>query len=411
MLLINRYMRSVRGYLVLKLVACVAVSWMTMVPIATAATGVCRVEQWPLWEEFVNSFVNPDGRVLFSIPPKADTSSEGQAYAMFFALIANDPVRFEKIWKWSVQNLFDADLDNNLPAWLWGEANDGSWKVLDSNSASDADLWFAYALLEAGRLWHRSDYILDAEKILISVEKNELVNLPGLGTMLLPGKVGFALTEDSWRLNPSYLPIPVLRLLAQARPDGPWTEVANNTEKLILAISPKGYAPDWVGYRASEKKKPVFLQDKVEGPRGSYDAIRVYLWAGMTSKDDPLSAPMLTTLYGMLKSVSLTGTPPESVDVNTGITKGEGPYGFSAALLPYLQAIGEKKSYEQQLERYRVLQLKALSTKEQSQTPPVYYDYSLSLFALGWVENRFRFSKDGQAKFNWEQSCFYPPVQ
>ncbi|KAG1316525.1 hypothetical protein G6F63_016033 [Rhizopus arrhizus] len=37
-----------------------------------------------------------------------------------------------------------------LPAWLWGREAKGGWQVLDSNPASDSDLWLAYALLEAG---------------------------------------------------------------------------------------------------------------------------------------------------------------------------------------------------------------------------------------------------------------------
>lgn len=31
------------------------------------------------------------------------------------------------------------------------------------------------------------------------------MTVPGLGSMLLPGKVGFA-EDNSWRFNPSYLP-------------------------------------------------------------------------------------------------------------------------------------------------------------------------------------------------------------
>lgn len=112
---------------------------------ATAAVRVvCPAEDWPLWSEFLKFFVTSDGRVVYSFPPKADSVSEGQSYAMFFALIANDPVNFEKIWRWTVRNMFANDLDTRLPAWLWGQAEDGSWKVLDAHSASDSDTWIAY---------------------------------------------------------------------------------------------------------------------------------------------------------------------------------------------------------------------------------------------------------------------------
>ncbi|RFM68306.1 endo-1,4-D-glucanase, partial [Salmonella enterica subsp. enterica serovar Heidelberg str. CFSAN002074] len=37
------------------------------------------------------------------------------------------------------------------------------------------------------------------------IAREEVVNVPGLGSMLLPGKIGFA-EANSWRFNPSYLP-------------------------------------------------------------------------------------------------------------------------------------------------------------------------------------------------------------
>ena len=77
---------------------------------------------------------------------------------MFFALVANDRARFDKLLGWTQDNLAGGDLTQRLPAWSWGKSPDGSWKILDPNPASDADLWMAYALLEAGRLWHEPRY-------------------------------------------------------------------------------------------------------------------------------------------------------------------------------------------------------------------------------------------------------------
>ncbi len=41
--------------------------------------------------------------------------------------------------------------------------------------------------------------------LLKRIAREEVVTVPGLGSMLLPGKVGFA-EDNSWRFNPSYLP-------------------------------------------------------------------------------------------------------------------------------------------------------------------------------------------------------------
>ncbi|MGN5480012.1 glycosyl hydrolase family 8 [Cupriavidus basilensis] len=82
------------------------------------------------------------------------STSEGQSYGMVFALIAGDRNTFDRLWRWSVTNLGDGRLDDKLPAWQWGHRDDGTWGVMDRNPAADADLWFAFALAEAARLWN-----------------------------------------------------------------------------------------------------------------------------------------------------------------------------------------------------------------------------------------------------------------
>ncbi len=384
--------------------------------VQVGATGApvgarCEAEDWPLWSEFLKFFVTTDGRVIYSFAPKADSVSEGQSYAMFFALIANDPVNFEKIWRWTVRNMFANDLDTRLPAWLWGQAEDGSWKILDGHSASDADVWIAYLLLEAGRLWQRPDYVAEGNKVLATIEKYLILELPNFGKMLSAGRVSFVEPDDIWRLNPSYLPIPLLRRLAELRPNGPWTEIALNTPRLLKATSPKGFAADWVSYLRPPEGRAHFGIDELGADRGSYDAIRVYMWAGMTAKDDPLAAEVLKTIPGMLTYISANRRPPENVLVTTGAVTGQAPFGFSAAVLPYLKALGATQLYEELAQRARSQQRVSSSDRTMYPVRPPYYDYALSLFAFGWTEGRYQFLKNGQAKFNWEKSCSYAAVR
>ncbi|MCL7707978.1 glycosyl hydrolase family 8, partial [Enterobacter kobei] len=87
-------------------------------------------------------------------------------------------------------NLAEGDLKQHLPGWLWGKKDDEQWTLLDSNSASDSDLWIAWALLEAGRLWQQPQYTETGKALLARIVAEETVAVPGLGTMLLPGKVG-----------------------------------------------------------------------------------------------------------------------------------------------------------------------------------------------------------------------------
>lgn len=365
------------------------------------AQAACNV-QWPLWQRFADTWVQVDGRVLESSLLDSHSTSEGQAYALFFALVANDAERFEQIWRWSRENLAGNDPQSVLPAWLWGQGKDGRWQVQDANSASDADIWFAYALLEADRLWGHAEYRDDALALLGQVKAQEILDLPGLGPTLMPGPVGFVQPDHLWRLNPSYAPIPVLRRLVSADPDGPWQQVVESSAKLLNDGGGHGFAADWVGYRGTSATSGLFVPDPFKGDIGSYDAIRVYLWAGMTDPGDPLAKTILGSLRGMARATAAIGMPPEKVAITTGKTDGRAPFGFSAALVPFFQASAEPWLAEQQQRRA----LEGLAQGRENGSPvPIYYDYMLSLFGLGWAEQRYRFDADGRLEPSWESAC------
>ena len=297
--------------------------------------GSCPAVTWPLWQAFASHYLQADGRIVDYSVPQMHSTSEGQSYGMFFALVANDPAAFERIWRWSVLNLAGGNLSARLPAWQWGRREDGNWGVLDPNAASDADLWFAYALLEAARIWKKPQYRDEASVLLARVQRDEVVNLPGLGQMLLPGPQGFNLPGGVWRLNASYLMVPQLRRFATEDPSGPWAAIARNSLRVLAESPGKGYVADWIGYQVSGSSGGRFIVDPGKGSVGSYDAIRSYLWAGVTSAADPLFADSLKALDGMRAAlVTSGGLPPEKVDVTTGQTTGTGPLGFSAVLLP-----------------------------------------------------------------------------
>lgn len=363
-----------------------------------STTGSCApTAPWLLWQRFVSRYIQADGRVVDYSVPQMHSTSEGQSYAMVFALVANDPVAFERIWRWTVANLAGGNMAARLPAWQWGRREDGSWGVIDPNSASDADLWLAYALLEAARVWKRPEYRASALALMARVQREEVVDLPGFGAMLLPGPTGFNLPGRVWRLNPSYLPVPLLRRLAAEDAKGPWALLATHTLRMLEGAAANGFVADWVGYRAPLVGAGSFIADPVQGDVGSYDAIRCYLWAGMTAPQDPLRAGILTALGGMRRALAQSGgMPPEKVVVQTGQANGTGPLGFSAALLPYLRALGDDNLYQGQLRRVR-----SQLPEDGASELPVYYDMVLSLFALGWVEGRYRFLPDGRLALPW----------
>lgn len=391
-------------------VGAIMAAWIALLAPATAGAAdapdaaVCGPRAWPRYDGFLAHFVQPDGRVLDGSTPQQHSTSEGQSYGMFFALVAGDRATFDRLWRWTVDNLAAGDIAANLPAWSWGRRDDGSWGVLDANAASDADVWFVYALLEAARLWNRPHYEGDARALLKQIEAREIAHLPGFGAMLLPGPYGFVQPGLQWRLNPSYLPVPVLRRLAEASPQGPWSAIADNTLRLVRQTSPHGYAPDWTAYRASGTGGE-FIADPVKGPVGSYDAIRVYLWAGMMPHADPLARPMQEAVAGLARAAARSGAPPETVQTDSGSVAGAGPYGFSAALLPYLQTTGQAELLRGQSRRVQDGWDANVAAARTGQRQPTYYDYMLGLFGTGWLEQRYAFGASGRVQLPKENTC------
>ncbi|SDS05823.1 endoglucanase [Pseudomonas asplenii] len=382
-----------------------------LLPMAAQAAEGCSVQNWPLWKNYAERFVQKDGRMLGSSMDPNQSSSEGQSYGMFFALVANDPVTFDALWRWTRDNMAGADIAQNLPGWLWGPTPAGTWGIIDKNSASDSDLWFAYALLEADRLWKKPAYRADAQRILDNVQKTLIRDIPGLGKMLLPGPVGYEHPDQLWRFNASYTPIPLLRRFNKELPAGPWNAVAESTAKMIADknMNRFGFVPDWVGYRGTDLNKGMFVVDKFTNALGSYDAIRTYLWAGLTSPADPLAKPMLDHLDGMAQSTASTGVPPEKVQVLTGATEGIGPYGFSASLVPYLRAKGLPLLADQQQRLVDQAIAHFTDPADPAYQQHQYYHVMLSLFSLGWSEHRYQFNKDGTVNVSWEAACASKP--
>ena len=363
---------------------------------AVANSALRPTQAWPLWDAYVQRFVQQDGRVI-DWSSEAITTSEGQANSLFFALVANDRARFDLLLGWAQNNLAGGDLERRLPAWQWGRNAAGRWGVLDPNPATDSDMWLTYTLLQAGSLWQDKRYTRLGQAMLARIKAEEIGVLPGLGPMLLPGPSGFAVGGQAWRLNPSYLAPQLLRAFAQADPDGPWLRIAQALPLMLRGISAVGLAPDWLIYDATKG----WLPDTTAGAYvGSYDAIRVYLWAGLLDDGDPLKPILLSALHGMRDYLlrHQPALPMEKNNVRSGQASGRGPAGFSAALLPYLEALHEKKLVDNQLQHLKDKNGQPTMSKE-----AVYYDQVLALFGLGAWEKRFRFDQAGQLVPSWDK--------
>ncbi|WP_035384912.1 cellulose synthase complex periplasmic endoglucanase BcsZ [Ferriphaselus sp. R-1] len=360
------------------------IALMVLSPVASAADA-CR-NPWFLWSEFKRNYIQADGRVIDDFEGKAITTSEGQAYALFFALVANDKEQFDLIYRWTVNNLMRGDVKTFLPAWKWGkDEQSGTWKALDYNSASDADVWIAYSLFQAGDIWKSAPYRKAAFQMLANMEHRELADMPGIGWMLLPAPYGYALSSSNWRLNPSYLPIQVLRYFSKASPAGPWGDVTTNTLQMLQEVARNGVIPDWVSYSVAKGYAP----DSEMGRFSSYEAIRVYLWWAMLDQADPAFKQLQPQMGAISQFRPDAGKLPERISTQGGANEGVAPDGFVGALAPYRWVLYKHKDTQVP---------KIVPTNQ-------YYSSVLKLFGYGWVDGRFQFHRDGSLSTRVSKLC------
>lgn len=122
---------------------------------------------------------------------------------------------------------------------------------------------------------------------------------------------------------------------------------------------------------------------------GSYNAIRTYLWTGL-SRNDPAFERLALAFLPWLHWVGQNGHAPEALNAATGVsteqTPREGPAGFDVAALVLADSLGFTT-----LKRHLQTRIDA-SLSRQS---PGYYSHALALFGLGWMEGRYRFTPQG----------------
>jgi len=409
-----------------------------------------------LWNAYANRFIDEQGRVIDHHAGDHSTS-EGQSYAMFFALADNDRARFDRLLEWTQKNMAAGNLATHLPGWLWGRTQSGEWKLLDASSAADADCWIAYSLVEAGRLWNNQAYATLGRQMMNQIARQEVADLPGFGVMLMPGATSEFVHGQTWTVNPSYVPLFVFERFDAIDPAGPWGAIALNLPRLLRQSARQGFVMDWVNYQnedgfmpapdpapdaallaalaqpetapahasapaadrpqqpsASPKAdpgKPSAQAPAAESqphdpqppaprpPMGSYDAIRVYLWAGMTNPAEGVRSELIAAVPAMGNYLTQHDAPPEKVNADGAPQPQAAPVGFSAALLPYLWGDSGMAHLAAQ-QRIRMSKQRDPATGLYGKDP-AYYDQNLALFATGFLDQRFGFGPHGELKVEW----------
>ncbi len=220
------------------------------------------------WNEYKNRFIQSDGRVIDK-KNKNITHSEGIGYTLYFAYKFDDDKTFDLVYRWYGDNLPKNSF--GLVSWKWGEDKENTWRTLDSNNATDGDLWIAYSLLLMAE--KRQDLHLREEALsLMDAVKQHLIVRQKKRLFLLPGKEGFQKKEEIV-VNPSYYRFDIFQAFAKEDPDGPWRELEKDGEWLLhqANFTPLNLPADWISIDENLTICPA------RNKRFGYDAIRIPL--------------------------------------------------------------------------------------------------------------------------------------
>jgi len=219
---------------------------------------------------FLASYVRANGRV-YRPDQNDDTVSEGQAYGLLLAEVSGRYRLFGRIWGWTRDHLQTGD-------GLFAFHADAAGHVLSPNSASDADLLIAWALLRyngpaATGIHHDGSRVADA------VLTHEVTNF---GPRAIP-----ILTAGQWAngptaiVDPSYWSLPALTSLASLTGNREWLRLADDAVAVTARLSRNGalLPPDWAKLGANGQMLPTSGPDGPGfQPQYGLDAQRTDVW-------------------------------------------------------------------------------------------------------------------------------------
>ncbi|MEV4738551.1 MULTISPECIES: glycosyl hydrolase family 8 [unclassified Microbacterium] len=225
-------------------------------PLPVGGSDAPDLDAAALASDFLDDWVE-DGRVVRH-DQGGDTVSEGQAYGLFAALIADDEQSFDEVWTWTQEELVRPD---GLMAWRW---DDGA--VVDDEPASDADLDAARALVLAGDRFGRDDLRADGVE-LATVIADRMTTVTAQGRILLPGL--WAADREPYAYNPSYASPVAYEVLGAATGDPRWAELQQGSGAVTADIlEATDLPPDWAQIHVDGLIEPM------PGPLGGGDPVQ-----------------------------------------------------------------------------------------------------------------------------------------
>jgi len=201
-----------------------------------------------------------------------ETVSEGIGYGMLLTVAHGDQAEFDGLWGY-----YKDHSSGGVMAWKVTGCSAGG--VTDPNSASDADLDAAMALIQASCKWTGGNYLTEATTLIAAIKAKETIE--GGENFLKPASTGLDSCQNVSYASPGYY-----RAFAKKKPDQAafWNKLASDSYVQLArtANASTGLVPNW-----SSTSGGAGCGGKPDGDRYGYDAARTpwrvatdYVWHG-----------------------------------------------------------------------------------------------------------------------------------
>lgn len=160
------------------------------------------------------------------------SSSEGQGFALLFAVFSNDRKQFQDMWAWTKENMQREDRLFRQQVIPSQEGECDSQCVSAEPNASNGDIIIAWALLAAENKWDRQVFLVEGLRVLDAI-KTKLIREQFGYQLILPSEKGVELPDDRIQINLSYWVFPALNLFTEVTGDPLWAEVYQSGTSLM----------------------------------------------------------------------------------------------------------------------------------------------------------------------------------
>ena len=191
-----------------------------------------------LWDGYTRTYLNPEGFIRDPLRGGFVTS-EAQSYALLQAAWLDDRETFDRVLRWTAAHL---RRDDGLHSWLWDPSGDG--RVVDVNTATDADVDIAFALILASSRFDDARYLEEARTLVRAIRHFSVVEV---GDRWLPSAGNWA--GDERIVNLSYFAPYAYDYFERIDPASGWREASDAGYALLeqaLAAAPGRLPPDFL---------------------------------------------------------------------------------------------------------------------------------------------------------------------